>query len=134
MKPSIEILVPFQIGPDGGVATTTDPVVQATQHIVTIVGTVIGERPIRGDYGSPAMGLWFEANDTLVLADYAARIQDAIASYEPAVETVSVQSLPYDVDSGIAEFRVSFRLWGTDEEHHAEIAVGGTVTETTFMR
>lgn len=127
-----EIAVPFQIGPSGSFDSTTDPVIQAIQHILSAVATTPGERVMRPGYGTVVYGSLFEADDPSYMNGIITDMRTKIHAYVPEVNIMGLTLRDNSVDDGQVEFRISFQLVGSDELHEANIAVGGTVTERTF--
>lgn len=131
---SSEIRVPFQIGPHGGVDYTTDPVIQAMQHIMSVVLTNPGERVMRPGYGVPVWDALFEGENTLVSTALIAEMRRAVNDWEPGIEIVNIRQEDMRPDDGLMQFFISFRLSGSTEVHEANVYVGGSVDERTLPR
>lgn len=127
--PSREILVPFQIGADGGIAWTDNRVKQASQHIFSIVATNPGERVMRPDYGVPLSRMMFEPDDEMVQADIKGRMLAALGKWAQRIEIVNIEAQSAVAWDATISFLISFRLPGSSELNTATITVGGTVTE-----
>lgn len=127
--PSREIRVPFQVGADGGIAWTDDPVIQAIQHIMSAVVTNPGERVMRPDYGVPVYQALFDSNDPLIRADLRSNMDVALAKWVPNVDLVDIEFTGTQQESGMMQFFIQFRLRGSPSIRTATINVGGTVTE-----
>lgn len=130
---SKEIRVPFSIGPHGGIDYTTDPIIQAIQHIMSAVATNPGERVMRPEYGAPVWDALFGADDVATATALTDDMRRSVVLAEAGISIINivVDSQP---GSGLLLFRISFRLTGFDEIHEASIEVGGTVTEQTYAR
>lgn len=131
-KLSREIRVPFQVGPDGGIAWTEDPVIQAIQHIMSAVVTNPGERVMRPEYGVPVYSALFNANDEVIQSDLRSSMEVALARWVPNVKLVHISFTGTERESGTMALNVQFMLTGSPTIHTATINVGGTVTETTL--
>lgn len=129
-SPSREIRVPFSVGADGGIAWTTDPVLQAIQHILSAVVTNPRERVMRPEYGVPVYSMLFEANDPLVQTDLRSTMDVALKQWVPNVDLVDIKFTGTDPQQGTMQFNIFFRLVGSPNVRTATISVGGTVTET----
>jgi len=129
-QPSREIRVPFQVGSDGGIAWTDDPVIQAMQHVLSVVVTNPGERVMRPDYGVPVYSALFNSNDEIVQSDLRSRMDEALGRWLPNVEIVVIDFIGTNDEIGLMEFNIQFRLTGSPTIHTATINVGGAVTET----
>lgn len=128
---SREILLPFQVGQDGGIAWTDDRVTQATQQILSVVATKERERVMRPTYGTPLMALLFEADDPLVQNEVRSRMSVALKQWLPGVVVEDISLEDTNPEDSTAIFRISFRLPGDTTTHIAAIQVGGTVQEFT---
>lgn len=130
---SIEILVPFQLTASGGVATTTDPGLQAQQHVTSLVSTNPGERLTLPGYGVPLAALVFASNDPVVIATIEQDVTNALASWEPSIIVRSVSpAAGVDPAEGIAMVNVDFQAGATAGSpgagvQTATVLVGGTV-------
>jgi phage baseplate assembly protein W len=88
--PSSELAVPFQIGPDGRVATVSDAVKKVAQHLISLALTAPGERVMRSSYGVGLSRMTFE-NASIGQFEMAARtLQAAFQSAESGVNNVTV--------------------------------------------
>jgi phage baseplate assembly protein W len=113
---NVEIRVPFAIGPSGGISTTIDPVVQAAQHLISIIGTSPTERVMRPSYGTAVQSALFDADDPSEQSMLASEIRDAARTWAPNLEVLSVESRSIGSNDGRLEFAVQFRLAGQVEE------------------
>lgn len=127
-----EILIPFQVGADGGIAWTEDPVIQAIQHILSAVVTNPGERVMRPDYGVPLYESLFDADDPLHMADLRSNMVVALEKWVPNVQLVDITYEGTDRTQGMMQFNVNFRQVGSPVIRTARINVGGTVFENTI--
>lgn len=129
-----EIAVPFDIGPDGWIKSTSDPVQQFVGHLISLIGTNPPERQMRPTYGVHATDRVFDSNDALLRQHLKTDILRAAAAWEPGVEIVQINLTPSTVDvptDSSLQLEVLFRLRGSVQNHLAEILVGGTVMERT---
>jgi len=131
-NPSREILIPFQIGPDGGIAYTEDRVKQASQHIMSVVMTNPGERVMRPTYGAPLSMMLFESDDSVVQADLKAKMEEALRAWAPGINIIAIDAESASPEDGLLQYLISFNLPGTPDIHQATINVGGTVQEATI--
>lgn len=132
---SQEILTPFQLTPSGGIALTTDPRVQAEQHVASLVSTNPGERVMLPGYGVSLASLVFAPNNLIVTQTITADVTKALAQWEPSIIVNSVApASSQDPTTGVAMVSVDFQtgaLPGTPgaAPQVATILVGGTVIE-----
>ena len=130
--PSREIRIPFQIGSEGGIASTDDRVRQAMQHILSVVMTNPGERVMRPTYGVPLTRVLFEPDDSVVQNDIKARMEEALRIWVPGATIIGIRAESMTPEDGLVQFLISFMLPGSADHHSALINVGGTVTESTI--
>lgn len=128
-QPSREILVPFQIGADGGIAWTDNRIKQASQHIFSVVATNPGERVMRPGYGVPLSRMVFEPDDEIIQTDIRTRMEAALNRWAAGIEIIAIEAQSTSYADGTISFLISFRLPGSTDINLATIAVGGTVTE-----
>jgi len=130
---STEILQPFQLTSSGGIATTTDPGVEAVQHVTSLVSTNPGERVMVPGYGVALAALVFAPNDDLVTQTIESDVINALAAWEPSIIVNSVSPAPsLDPNQGVAMVNVDFQAGATPgapgaSVQTATILVGGTV-------
>lgn len=130
---STELLTPFQLTPSGAIAVTTDPGVQAQQHVTSLVSTNPGDRVMLPGYGVPLAALVFASNDPVVVATIERDVTTALAQWEPSVIVNSVSpAAGQDPSQGVAMVNVDFQAGATPGApgagiQTATILVGGTV-------
>lgn len=135
---SIQPSVPFALTPGGTVAVETDPDVQISKRIRTLVSTYPGERVMRVSYGIPLASLLFEPEDAESQALLEEYVRDACATWEPGVVVQVVNPVwNTDGDQMLAAEVLFQRTESADTAatlsqriNTAVIEVGGEVTET----
>lgn len=128
----LQITIPFTVLSNGSVATETDNDIQISQRVRALVGTEIGQRPMRAALGLPLSRLLFGTSDTLITAQLRDQIIQLLNSYEPGLEVTAVTPLVDKSNDGIADIRVDYRpiLHASSVRPVADtaiITVGGTV-------
>jgi uncharacterized protein len=132
-KVSTEILQPFQLTSSGSVATTTDPGVQAQQHVSTLVATKPGERVMLPTYGINLAGLVFAPNDPAVIQTISQDVTNAVNTWEPSLTVQSVTPTPgQDPTQGQAMVNVDYSIASSAGQpgtsiQTATVLVGGDV-------
>lgn len=130
---SIEIAAPFQVNSSGSIATTTNPQVQAQQHVTSLVSTQPGERVMLPTYGVSLNALVFAPNDPAVVTTIRTDVTNAIAQWEPTLIVQSVTPVPgADPTQGQAAVNVDYTIAGTMNTpgvsvQTATVLVGGSV-------
>lgn len=130
---SSEILTPFSLTPSGAIALTSDPRVQAQQHVTSLVSTNPGERVMLPGYGVSLVPLVFAPNNVAIAATIQRDVAQALAAWEPSIIVNSVSPAPnQDPTTGQAMVNVDFQAGATPGApgagaQTATILVGGTV-------
>jgi len=134
---TIQPAVPFALAPGGRVAVDTDPDIQISKRIRTLVSTQPGERVNRMSYGVPLSTLLFEPEDP-AQGELEEMVRDKVAEYEPGVE-VRVVNPTWNADGDrMVAVEVDFQRTEAPDTpielsqglNTAIIEVGGEVTET----
>lgn len=131
---STEIQTPFGLSPFGSVTATSDPNVQAQQHIESICSTMPGERVMRPTYGVPLQKYVFSPGADMVANEINRDVTSQLAAWEPAINVLSVTPVAND-SFGVANVSVDFSLnpAATSSSNVATVSLGGTVTETVVV-
>lgn len=128
-----EILFPFQLDASGSVATTSDPYVQAQQHVTSLVSTTPGERVMQPGYGVTLAALVFQPDNAALIQTIQRDVTSALATYEPTVQVNSVSPVPgNDPTMGQAMVNVDFTVGALPGQpgagaQTATVLVGGQV-------
>ena len=134
---STEIQLPFQLGPNGAIATVSDAQTVVEQHVNSLISTARGERIMVPTYGLQLAGLIFGNNDPVLLNVIQNDVIDSFAQWEPSITIADVNpSHATDAQSGVAAVDVQYtstqlNAVGTFTApvfQTATISVGGTIT------
>jgi uncharacterized protein len=122
-----EISLPFRVGADGGIATTSDPGTQGKQHLTTFLLTDPGERVMRPDFGTTVRHEVFENLDPLRAQLLATRLQDKV---QENVRDVTLRAVTATEDSEQAALQVTVEFAlavgaGEGESRYTTISTGG---------
>lgn len=90
IQTQIEMDQPFAIDAQGRVAFTSDPARVLRNRVRMIVGTQVGERVMRPQYGTPTVSMLFDTDDDMTASIIMSDITRALAEYEPGVVVQSV--------------------------------------------
>lgn len=127
--------MPFQLTTSGQVATTSDPRVQAEQHVAALVSTNPGDRVMLPAYGVPLSALVFASNDPVIVTTIQRDVAQAIAQWEPGIIVKSITpSQGSDPTQGVAMVDVDFQAGAQPGApgagtQRATILIGGTVVQ-----
>lgn len=131
----LEIDIPFRLDHSGKVLATSDPNRQIRNHVMSLVNTNPGERPIIRDYGVPLLRSLFETGTNTVAGMLGTTIRTAMAKWEPGVRLLSVNPVPTDNTGGTVIVDVQYEridapnTTGSGSTNYASIRVGGHVSE-----
>lgn len=104
----VELDQPFRVDPQGRIAFTSDPKRVLMNRVRTIIGTEVGERVMRPDYGVPLQVLLFEGDDDMLGTILAGDIERALQEYEPGVIVQSVTTDSSDQLDGVINLNVIY--------------------------
>lgn len=108
-----ELASPLQIDSTGGFAVLTTPSDIAAQHVRSVIGTEIGERVMRADYGAATLERLFgpinDAEITLLETD----ISTALATWAPEVRVTSIDA---SADESNLNVVVNYALAHADQQ------------------
>lgn len=111
----LEVDLPFGVDGAGRIAFTSDLGKQTRNHIFSVIGTNLGERVMRGEYGTDLLNHLFEPNDEVHLERLQNDISEAIRIWAPEVTLTGVD-LTTDQVNGIVNVEVRFRLANDNEQ------------------
>lgn len=118
-----EMVIPFHVGADGQIDTTSDPDAQVRQHVLSLVNTEPGERVMLPSYGVAASQFLFEPSDDEIPIRLGTLVESAFAAWEPGVRlTVVVPERAQFEPNNLERIDVEYsRLDSPDVD-----AIGGT--------
>ena len=106
---SVEIQLPFQLGPNGMIATVSNDATVVDQHVQSLISTVAGERVMLPTYGLNLAGLVFGNNDPILVNVIQNDVADAFTQWEPNINLLNVNpSQSTDAQSGLAAVDVQY--------------------------
>jgi phage baseplate assembly protein W len=103
---------PITLGADGEVASAALEE-DVRQAILIILGTEPGERLMRPDFGAGLRALTFEPNTTTTQALAQHRIEQALARWEPRIDSVTV-AIDGDGAPGQLQITLGYRVRTTN--------------------
>lgn len=83
------------------------------QSIQIILGTNPGERVMRPDFGAGLRALMFEPLNTTTIALTRHRVEQALISWEPRIDTITLEIEPRP-DQGLLLITVNYRVRATN--------------------
>jgi phage baseplate assembly protein W len=108
---------PFSVTPEGKLARAAD-VRRIDESIWIILGTRLGERLMRPDFGCAIHGLLFEQNTPGTRARAVDAVRRALVAHEPRID---VQDIRCDVDPtqpSLLLVRIDYRVRGTNTSNN----------------
>jgi phage baseplate assembly protein W len=84
------------------------------QAIRIILGTSLGERAMRGDYGAGLDALVFEPLSTSTIALAQHRVEQALIRFEPRIDVLGVTASAPDPSTGRLDISIDYRVRSTN--------------------
>ena len=109
----------FPMGVDhrGGLALTSGGA-DLDSSIRVVIATAPGERVMRPAFGCRIWDLLFQPINANTLGLMAQAVREAIAQWEPRVETESVDAMRDPRDSGLVNIHVTYRVRATNDRRN----------------
>lgn len=126
-----ELIVPFQLGPGGVLATTNDPVQQALNHILAVAFTLPTERVMNPNIGVGVQAMLFSNSPLAVFQEVASQMQTLYQSLESASFVTDVSVTQNPTNSTEYVFTVTFALDQDTAVHTAVFNYAGQLVATT---
>lgn len=104
----IEMDQPFGVDAQGRIAFTSDPGRVLRNRVRMIIGTELGERVMRPEYGTPLQSLLFEGDDDITASIIISDIEKALRTYEPGVIVQNVYLENDDALDGVVNVNVVY--------------------------
>ena len=104
----VELDGPFRVDAQGGIATTRDPSQVLRNHVLTVIGTSVGERVMRPNYGTEVRDMLFEGDDDVTSAILQSDIQRALEAAEPGIVVQDVSTQTGNGLDGIIGIEVTY--------------------------
>lgn len=102
--------LPFQLTPQGTVATTTDPNEIAEDRVNALIGTYPGERVMQPDYGVN-LPMYLFTPDIIESTDLIANeITAQMTKWEPSITLLDITPITTQSDQGISKVNVDFTI------------------------
>ncbi|MFJ1700389.1 GPW/gp25 family protein [Streptomyces sp. NPDC088252] len=91
-----QMAIPFRIGPDGAVASVTDPVKSLSQRVRAMVATLPTQRVMRASFGVPTVDVMFDWDPLAGQTQLEQMVSEAVSVWEPSARILSVQPVLSD--------------------------------------
>lgn len=126
-------LVPFQLTPQGNVATTSNPDTISRQRVNSLIGTTLGGRVMLPEYGTSIPHHVFDPGLGLTADEMVTDLTNQIQTWEPTINVLDVTVDETSADQGVLTIGVQFTT-SNDPTFTpvltATVLVGGTVVNT----
>ena len=103
---------PISLDEDGQIALATHEV-DVRQSIHIILGTALGERVMRADFGVGLSDIVFETLSTATITQVRKLVEDALVNWEPRIDNVTVHVTP-EPNRGVLNVGVDYRIRETN--------------------
>lgn len=107
---------PVTIDPTTGGIALAEYEADIRQSILIIIGTAQGERVMRPDFGCGIHDLVFEAVDSMLLTRIQTAVTNAMVTYEPRIEVLSVEVDPTQAADGLLTIDFEYRVRLTNQK------------------
>src|SRR5438876_11810361 len=88
---------PFSVGPNGAIQLSRYEA-NIEESVRIIIGTALGERQMRPEWGCRVHDCVFAPNNTATQTPVGRHVEDALANHEFRIRNIQVEALP-DLDS-----------------------------------
>ncbi len=105
---------PLRTTPSGGIALV-DGDTEIAEAIRLVLGTAIGERPMRPDFGCGIHDLVFAPADGALIGRIEQEVRASLLRWEPRITVDRVQALPDADDPGTVWITVRYLVLDTDD-------------------
>lgn len=106
---------PISAGKQGGIELS-EAEEKIRQSILIILGTAKGERVMRPEFGCGIHDYTFSVVDTATLTLMTSTVKEALIYHEPRIDVLHVGASTADLDKGILEFSIDYRVRATNTE------------------
>jgi uncharacterized protein len=124
-----EIAIPFTVDRTGAIATVTDPLGIAGQHLETYIATSPGERRMRPTFGTPVQRFIFDVIDSVGTELLRQRIIDSVSQDVPEASLLDLTIDTTAASDGTLSMQVAYSL-PTDNDGNdvltTTVTIGGT--------
>jgi phage baseplate assembly protein W len=107
---------PVNLDPMTGGVAVAEYEADIRQAIEIILGTAPGERVMRPDFGCGIHELVFDAMDSAMLTRVETAVTNAMVTYEPRIEVLSVQVNPLHSLDGVLLIELQYRVRRTNQK------------------
>ncbi len=88
---------------------------ELAESVRLIIGTALGERPMRPEFGCAIHDFLFDAVDHNVAGQIAYEVSQSLLRWEPRIEVVGVEVTVDDVDRSLLYIDISYTRRGTND-------------------
>lgn len=86
-----QMAIPFAIGPDGSVATVSNPVRALSARVRALTATLPTQRVMRSTFGVPTVDVMFAWDPSIGQMQLERMVTEAVNLWEPAARVISVR-------------------------------------------
>lgn len=109
---------PPRFGARGGELTTATGVADVHESLQILLGTRLGERVMRADFGCNLDEVMFEEIDQNLVNRVTSLVNDAILYHEPRVELLAVNVSRAGDPAGLLLIRLDYRVRGVNSRYN----------------
>jgi uncharacterized protein len=105
---------PLEIDPQTDALVSTSGEEKIRDSVRTILGTALGERVMRPDFGSDLHSQVFASINAATLGALASGVRRALIAWEPRIKVQDVQVSAVQAQEGIVSILVDYKVRATD--------------------
>lgn len=108
---------PFQVNSVGGLAMTAGPG-NIEESINCIIGTAVGERIMRPDFGCRIHEYVFHPNSPSTAGMVEFYVRESLHKWEPRIENIVVEAAPDEARISVMNVNISYRVRSTNQDRN----------------
>jgi phage baseplate assembly protein W len=91
---------------------------EVEEAVRLILGTAMGERPMRPEYGCGIHDLVFDTIDGTLAGRVAARVRDSLLRWEPRIDVTDVTAAPLPDQPHVLGIAIAYRVKATNDRRN----------------
>jgi phage baseplate assembly protein W len=91
---------------------------EVEEAVRLILGTAMGERPMRPEYGCGIHDLVFDTIDGTLAGRVAAQVRDSLLRWEPRIDVTEVTAAPLPTQPHVLGISVAYRIKATNDRRN----------------
>ncbi|MFE9834042.1 GPW/gp25 family protein [Streptomyces sp. NPDC005551] len=127
-----QMAIPFALGPDGSIASVTDPIQSLADRVRALTATLPTQRVMRSTFGVATTRVVFDWDATIAQEQLNQMVREAVALWEPSARVLSVKPVLTQDGSQVIAARVDISAGdpvgsGISPQYTVTVAANGEV-------